>query len=89
MWLPPHLIFFLILRCQFAGGGRSLPRKSTPSRAAAFIEPMECLPAPHVPEGAERTYEIKLDGYRLEAVRIGAKTILYSRRQNVLNGKFP
>jgi ATP-dependent DNA ligase len=35
------------------------------------------------------TYEIKLDGYRLEAVRSEGKTTLYSRRQNVLNGKFP
>jgi ATP-dependent DNA ligase len=30
-----------------------------------------------------------LDGYRLEAVRSEGKTTLYSRRQNVLNGKFP
>jgi hypothetical protein len=29
--------------------GESLPRKSTPSRTAAFIEPMECLPVPRVP----------------------------------------
>jgi len=60
-----------------------------PSRTAAFIEPMECLPVPRVPEGPEWTYEIKLDGYRLEAVHSGRKTTLYSRRQNVLNSKFP
>jgi ATP-dependent DNA ligase len=30
-----------------------------------------------------------LDGYRLEAVHSGGKTTLYSRRQNVLNSKFP
>jgi bifunctional non-homologous end joining protein LigD len=34
------------------------------------------------------TYEIKLDGYRLEPVRSGGETTLYSRRQNVLNRKF-
>jgi len=56
---------------------------------AAFIESMECLPVVKVPEGPEWTYEIKLDGYRLEAVRSGGKTTLYSRRKNVLNKKFP
>jgi ATP-dependent DNA ligase len=35
------------------------------------------------------TYEIKLDGYRLEVVRPGRETTLYSRRQNVFNRKFP
>jgi ATP-dependent DNA ligase len=66
-----------------------MPGKSTPLIAAAFIEPMECLPVPRVPEGPEWSYEIKLDGYRLEAVHSGGKTTLYSRRQNVLNSKFP
>jgi ATP-dependent DNA ligase len=50
---------------------------------------MECLPVTKIPEGPEWTYEIKLDGYRLEAVREGSKTTLYSRRENVLNQKFP
>jgi ATP-dependent DNA ligase len=35
------------------------------------------------------TEEIKLDGYRLEAIREGGKTTLYSRRQNVLDKRFP
>ena len=35
------------------------------------------------------TYEIKLDGYRLEVVRRGRDVTLYSRRQNVFNKKFP
>jgi ATP-dependent DNA ligase len=34
------------------------------------------------------TEEIKLDGYRIEVVRTGGGTTLYSRRQNVLNHKF-
>jgi hypothetical protein len=29
---------------------------------------MDCLPVSTLPEGSEWTYEIKLDGYRLEAV---------------------
>lgn len=65
--------------------------KKPPSRArtAAFIEAMECLPVTTVPEGPEWTYELKLDGYRLEVVRAGTETTLYSRRENVLNAKFP
>jgi ATP-dependent DNA ligase len=34
------------------------------------------------------TYEIKLDGYRLEVVRSGGETTLFSRRKTVLNKKF-
>jgi bifunctional non-homologous end joining protein LigD len=49
---------------------------------------MECLPVTKLPEGPDWTYEIKLDGYRLEVVRAGGETTLYSRRQNVLNRKF-
>ena len=65
--------------------------KKPPSRArtAGYIQPMECLSVPKVPEGAEWTYELKLDGYRLEVVRAGMVTTLYSRRENVLNEKFP
>jgi ATP-dependent DNA ligase len=49
---------------------------------------MDCLPVSRLPEGPEWTYEIKLDGYRLEAVRSAGRTTLYSRRQNVLNQRF-
>jgi bifunctional non-homologous end joining protein LigD len=55
---------------------------------AAFIESMECMPVTTLPEGPGWTYEIKLDGYRLEAIKNGGATTLYSRRANVLNGKF-
>jgi DNA ligase D-like protein (predicted ligase) len=53
-----------------------------------FIETMECLPVSKLPEGPEWTYEIKLDGYRLEVVKSAGKATLYSRRRNVLNEKF-
>jgi ATP-dependent DNA ligase len=49
---------------------------------------MDLLPVSRLPEGPEWTYEIKLDGYRLEAVRSGGQTPLYSRRENILNHKF-
>jgi ATP-dependent DNA ligase len=39
------------------------------------------MPACHqTPEGPEWTYEIKLDGYRLEVVRTVNEITLYSRR---------
>jgi DNA ligase D-like protein (predicted ligase) len=65
-----------------------LKQTPLPERKASFIESMECLPVPTVPEGPEWTYEIKLDGYRLEAVRSAGETTLFSRRENVLNKKF-
>jgi DNA ligase D-like protein (predicted ligase) len=61
--------------------------KATPA-TVTFIETMECLPVGNLPEGPEWTYEIKLDGYRLEAVKNAGHVTLYSRRRNVLNEKF-
>ena len=59
------------------------------AQTARFIECMECLPVARVPEGPQWTYEFKLDGYRLEAVKSAGKITLYSRRQNVLDAQFP
>jgi DNA ligase D-like protein (predicted ligase) len=55
---------------------------------ATFIESMQCLPVTNLPEGPQWSYEIKLDGYRLEAVKNATRTTLYSRRGNVLNNRF-
>jgi DNA ligase D-like protein (predicted ligase) len=66
--------------------------KKKAARAPArigFIESMECLPVSTLPEGKNWSYEIKLDGFRLEAVKKNGKTTLYSRRGNILNQKFP
>ncbi len=47
------------------------------------------MPTGHeLPDGPQWTYEIKLDGYRIEAVKSGSEVTLYSRRQTVFNGKF-
>lgn len=54
-----------------------------------FIESMECLPVNKLPEGEAWSYEIKLDGYRLEAVKTQGEVTLYSRRGNILNRQFP
>jgi bifunctional non-homologous end joining protein LigD len=53
-----------------------------------FIEPIECLAADKLPEGLGWLYEIKLDGYRMVAVR-GAKIEIYSRLKNSTTKKFP
>jgi DNA ligase D-like protein (predicted ligase) len=63
--------------------------KAHAKHTADFIETMDCLPVVNVPEGPEWSYELKLDGYRLEVVRAKGETTLYSRRRNVLNQKFP
>ena len=57
-------------------------------RVARFIEPMECLPVEKIPEGKLWTYELKLDGYRIEAVKSGGKITLYSRRGTDLSQRF-
>lgn len=54
-----------------------------------FIEPMECLAVPKLPEGPKWVYEIKLDGYRAEAVRNADGITLYSRNGKSLGKKFP
>jgi ATP-dependent DNA ligase len=67
-----------------------MPQKQPPStEVASFIETMDCLPVSKLPEGPQWTYEIELDGYRLEVVQRRRETTLYSRRQNVFNKKFP
>jgi DNA ligase D-like protein (predicted ligase) len=53
-----------------------------------FIEPMECLSVAKAPSGPEWTYEIKLDGYRMEVVRSAEGVVLYTRRKKVVTG-FP
>jgi hypothetical protein len=40
---------------------------------AKFVEPMECLPVSKLPAGKEWTWEIKLDGWRMEAVKNAGK----------------
>jgi DNA ligase D-like protein (predicted ligase) len=62
--------------------------KASPKVQARFIESMECLPVTKPPQGPEWSYEIKLDGFRLEAVKKNGTTTLYSRRGNILNRKF-
>jgi ATP-dependent DNA ligase len=61
---------------------------ATPA-SAGFIEPMLLLQASRLPEGANWCYELKLDGYRAQAIRTKAGVQLSSRKRNELGGRFP
>jgi ATP dependent DNA ligase domain len=61
---------------------------SLPQKSAAFIEPMECLAVAKLPDGAQWLYEIKLDGYRAEAMRSDSGVILFSRSRKSFNKQF-
>ncbi len=54
-----------------------------------FTPPMECLPVGRIPEGDAWVYELKLDGYRAQAIRDGAGVRLLSRRGKDLTKKYP
>jgi len=54
----------------------------------AFIKPMECLSAKKLPRGEQWTYEIKLDGFRVEALRTADSVILYSKQGKLLTSQF-
>lgn len=53
-----------------------------------LIEPMLANLVEKLPEGPEWEYELKLDGYRLQAIKNGDKARLYSRRGNDFTKKF-
>jgi DNA ligase D-like protein (predicted ligase) len=50
---------------------------------------MECLAVSKLPKGSEWLWEIKLDGYRAEAVKSGGNLSLLSRRQKSFDKQFP
>jgi ATP-dependent DNA ligase len=63
-------------------------RGSVPAGQLSFHEPMECLLVSSLPEGPEWTYEIKLDGYRAQALCDGERTQLLSRNGKDLGLRF-
>ena len=50
---------------------------------------MECLAVSKLPKGSEWILEIKLDGYRAEAMKSGGNLSLLSRRQKSFSKQFP
>src|SRR5215475_1729734 len=62
---------------------------SLPFRNTTFIAPMECLAVSKLSDGAQWLYEIKLDGYRTEAIRSDGNLFLYSRNHKSLSRQFP
>ena len=57
--------------------------------ALQFVEPMECLMVSKLPEGPEWSYEIKLDGYRAQALSEASGVQLLSRNGKDLGKRFP
>src|SRR5690348_8625759 len=55
---------------------------------SGFIPPMLAKLVRRLPEGPEWEYEVKLDGYRLEAIKREDDVRLYSRRGNDFTRKF-
>lgn len=59
-----------------------------PGRNAEFIQPMQCKPVATLPDGDPWRFEIKLDGFRVLAIKQNGEVSLISRHGNSLNRKF-
>jgi bifunctional non-homologous end joining protein LigD len=57
-------------------------------REITFTPPMECLPVDHLPDGPGWVYELKLDGYRGQAIRDRGGLRLLSRNGKDLSKRF-
>ncbi|UWZ85163.1 non-homologous end-joining DNA ligase [Occallatibacter riparius] len=60
-----------------------------PSEPIPFTSPMECRQVNRLPDGPDWVYELKLDGYRAQAIRDDARVRLLSRNGNDFSRKFP
>src|SRR5215472_11215725 len=62
-----------------------MPKKKA---KAVFIEPMLLLRTEKLPDGPEWLIELKLDGYRAQAIKSGGKVQLRSRNDNNFNSRY-
>jgi DNA ligase D-like protein (predicted ligase) len=62
-----------------------MPKKKA---RASFIEPMLLLRTEKLPDGPEWLIELKLDGYRAQAIKSGGKVQLRSRNDNDFNSRY-
>jgi DNA ligase D-like protein (predicted ligase) len=58
-------------------------------REISITPPMECQPVDHLPDGPGWVYELKLDGYRGQAIRDARGVRLLSRNGRDCSKKFP
>jgi bifunctional non-homologous end joining protein LigD len=65
-----------------------MPR-TTKMAHLTFTKPMECLPVKRLPGGPEWVYELKLDGYRTQAICEVEGVRLLSRNGKDLTKRFP
>jgi bifunctional non-homologous end joining protein LigD len=65
------------------------PRPAAAPMLSGFVPPMLCTLVDRPPEGAGWVHEVKLDGYRIEAVVRGGKARLLTRNNNDWTHRFP
>ena len=61
----------------------------TPKPRPRFIAPMECLPVANLPDAPGWIYELKLDGFRAQAIRDQSGVHLFSRNGKDFSKKLP
>src|ERR1039458_5166024 len=60
-----------------------------PKIKSHFVEPMLLLRTESLPEGGAWLYELKLDGFRAEAIKSDGRVHLRSRNDKDFNAKYP
>ena len=75
-------------RCYTDSVAKTNPRP-TSRQPARFVEPTQCLAVAKLPEGPEREYESKFDGYRALGIKSAGRVRLMSRNENDFSVRFP